>query len=861
MSTQFFYHDPLDSPNSGGSFMRCEASYDIKRTGPTTVELTIHTKFVARKTSTTYREYGVNYDNKRDGAYDTILEKLTAEQEWNFDRTFRYTVTKEAGSISFWYYAFYLKNGSVGNESGYDTTFTVWYPAYVIAPTITTPVISNIKDNQFSFSWNVSDTGGEYPTVNTEIYNHPDHLGKWIGLDKLGYGQISSGTVVDLTRYTTYGIRAHAKNSVGEVRSKEVLFQTMPSVPTFSGITISNIKTDSIQYSWSVVDNGGKGITTYKTQIFGGQYSEWTDVTTTASGIINNLLHNTTYEIRAYASNDLSEGTSSSKSFTTLGDDPVITAFRAETISLHKIQMFYSADYDLNASFKRYVVKYRESGTTKWISLDENIRVANGLKSGQRYEFQLTVTDNWNRSRISEDTVVYTEVDIMDFDEPLVSISGNNVTIKENFVFPSNCGLNIVNNYIRVKPLTGVYTFLQFASYPDTNKLQEITFDCTNSSTYLHPYKEYEAYYVLVDDLGNNYTSKSCIFQVKQDHNTINIIKSDGSINKLSKFKTISSTSEVREINYRDFIKLSKKMRYVLIGSNGIRFGRTHDIADFKSGSNIKYKFSVTPESNNVLAFNINSLKVTFSDETNAYFKKYKNTNNSFRVLFNFSSNNKSTKLYDIKERYVTVLDASKIEFGKETELIDKTSSLGTIAYLTVPEDLRGDSLCINGKTEFGNLFNGSSTTGNVFTQTFSNKSLLSESDDLWNNSLVEIDIYDKNGKCISKGLPITSLQNKSVISVNGGNVTDMNHSDPSKYVKCSGDDTFIIDLGDEYEISKINIWRRWSNDNSVEYIYQDNFIYGLNSNKEICYKFYDYRSLLTEDIKESSNGSSFIVK
>ena len=69
-----------------------------------------------------------------------------------------------------------------------------------------------------------------------------------------------------------------------------------------------------------------------------------------------------------------------------------------------------------------------------------------------------------------------------------------------------------------------------------------------------------------------------------------------------------------------------------------------------------------------------------------------------------------------------------------------------------------------------------------------------------------------------------------------------------------------LLDLGDEYDVSKIQIWRRYSD--SFNYTYADNFIYGLNNDREICYKFFDYRhEHQVTKYSENSGGRIFSIE
>ena len=667
---EFYYHDPLDEPNSGGSFVRCEATYEIERISSSQIQLIVNTKIVGRKDSLEFREYNIEYDNGDHGVSDVIYDKIEVGKEWNFTQTFRYDVTVDSGLLEFNYFAYFKGLSELGEDvvSGYEAKVEIWYQGWLEPPESSVPEVYNIKPHQFSFEWVVTYDGQDYPILMTEIYNHPSHPGEWVGLQDIGYGYISSGTVTDLDRYTTYGLRSHVRNSVGEFTSEEVLFKTMPENPSLSPLIIYDIQTDSAKYKWSVLDNGGKGITDYRIDILGGQYGIWTtysesQIEESTQGEFTGLLHNTVYQARAYATNDLSESYSEYVQFVTSGDPPVITQFRAESIKLNQITLYYSCETDYGALFQSYFIQYREYGQEEWIVLPNNTRIIKDLKSAQRYEIKLTVIDNAGKSTQSQIIDVYTLAESILVNAPEVTFVDNEVTVNETFTLPDN--VNIVGNYIMMCASGGEDNIILLKESGEDNNPQSIVFDSSLDEHYMHPYKKYDFYYILKDNVGNTYVSDRTTIQLKDDHSTVKIIKSDGEVLETGGLKTVIRSSEGTEVvekSYKDIVKLSNKIRYIMIGSSGLI---SHTDAYFETLIENKGDISVN------LGIKISCFEKFVKMELQSALllstsidKFYTNTNNSFKVEISGKSGAKFISLCspgDINSEDMNIIEYSII--------------------------------------------------------------------------------------------------------------------------------------------------------------------------------------------------------
>jgi hypothetical protein len=179
--------------------------------------------------------------------------------------------------------------------------------------------------------------------------------GVFYGTAKTGVFYNASSTpwttsISGLTANTTYYVRAYATNSAGTSYGPNVMFQTtggtasLPGVsntttiPTISTVTPTSITETTAVGGGNVTSNGGSTVTTggivwdissnptialsTKTVNSGwADYSTWTDN-------ITGLKANTTYYVRAYATNNVGTAYGSSLKFTTksvVATNPVVT--------------------------------------------------------------------------------------------------------------------------------------------------------------------------------------------------------------------------------------------------------------------------------------------------------------------------------------------------------------------------------------------------------------------------------------------------------------------------------------------------------------------------------------------------------
>lgn len=216
-------------------------------------------------------------------------------------------------SASTTYYVRAYATNSVGTAYGQQETFTTQSSAG--QPSVSTTTITGVTTNAATSGGNVTSDGGSSITARGVCWStspSPIISGNHT-TDGSGIGSFTS-SIISLSAGTTYYVRAYATNSVGTAYGNEVSFitssgTTQPSVTTNS---TASITTNSATSGGNVTSDGGSSVTargvcwsTSTNPIISGNH------TTDGSGVgpfisnITSLSSNTTYYVRAYATNGI----------------------------------------------------------------------------------------------------------------------------------------------------------------------------------------------------------------------------------------------------------------------------------------------------------------------------------------------------------------------------------------------------------------------------------------------------------------------------------------------------------------------------------------------------------------------------
>lgn len=214
---------------------------------------------------------------------------------------------------------------SYGSQQTFTTqtgnvTITLNQPTNVTSSTATcTATITNdggAAVSERGFCWATS----QYPTA----------TGTHVSVGS-GTGSFSS-SLINLTPGSTYYVRAYAVNSEGTSYSVQLSFTTTNGLPTVTTDSITNITAASAVCSGNVTSDGGFSVTekgfcwsTSQYPTTSGSHSSAGSGVGSFNGSISNLSINTTYYVRAYATNSMGTAYGEQISFTTANGLPIVT--------------------------------------------------------------------------------------------------------------------------------------------------------------------------------------------------------------------------------------------------------------------------------------------------------------------------------------------------------------------------------------------------------------------------------------------------------------------------------------------------------------------------------------------------------
>jgi uncharacterized protein (TIGR02145 family) len=216
--------------------------------------------------------------------------------------------------------------------------------------TLTTRAVNNISLTSAKSGGDISTDGGAVVTAKGICFStisNPTILNTKT-IDGAGVGSFTS-TLSSLTSNTTYYVRAYATNSVGTGYGNEISFKTTSTptfvIPSLTTNAISGITEASAQSGGNVSSDGGSVITA-RGVCFNTSPGPTVGNTTTNNGTgigtfistLSGLTSNTTYYVKAYATNSVGTAYGNEISFKTtstgLPTTPSITDIDGNTYSL-----------------------------------------------------------------------------------------------------------------------------------------------------------------------------------------------------------------------------------------------------------------------------------------------------------------------------------------------------------------------------------------------------------------------------------------------------------------------------------------------------------------------------------------------
>jgi len=226
-----------------------------------------------------------------------------------------------------YYFRAYATN-SVGTAYGTQLTSTT----LASTPTLSMTAMTNITLTSAKCSVNITDDRGATITSRGICWSKSSNPTIADNKTSRGTGKgIFNDSISGLTPNIVYYVRAYATNSIGTAYSSQVSFSTIKSAPVLSTDTLSAITATSAISGGTITSDGGVTITavgvcwapTQNPTIANNKTRD--DISTGFFSYLTNLMPNTTYYVRAYATNSLGTSYGTQISFTTLPSIPSIS--------------------------------------------------------------------------------------------------------------------------------------------------------------------------------------------------------------------------------------------------------------------------------------------------------------------------------------------------------------------------------------------------------------------------------------------------------------------------------------------------------------------------------------------------------
>lgn len=243
-------------------------------------------------------------------------------------------INLEANTI--YYVRAYATNGEgtgYGNEITFITSASL--------STVSTKPVTDITANSAKCGGNITNSGGMDITARGVCWGieHNPTISDAHTTDGNGIGEFES-EITELNANVTYYVRAYATSSYGTSYGEEREFKTVVGMAVVTTKSITGITASSAVSGGNVVSDGGFSITARGVCWSTSQNPTITDVHTSDGGEtgtytsqLSSLAYNTTYYVRAYATNSKGTSYGEEKTFTTNKLVPTVTTTAASSIT------------------------------------------------------------------------------------------------------------------------------------------------------------------------------------------------------------------------------------------------------------------------------------------------------------------------------------------------------------------------------------------------------------------------------------------------------------------------------------------------------------------------------------------------
>jgi len=288
------------------------------------------------------------------------------------------------------YYVRAYATNSAGTAYGNELSFTTNSITPVV-PTLSTTAITSITTNSATSGGNITSDGGAAVTASGVCWSttaNPVAAGSHT-TDGATTGTFTS-SMTGLISSTTYYVRAYATNSVGTAYGNELSFKTLAGIPSLTTTTVTQITSTTATSGGIIISDGGATITASGVCWSTNQNPTTSDDKTsdgtgtgTFTSDITGLIGNTTYYVRAYATNSVGTGYGNQVIFTTSKDNtiPTVTTTNVTTFSSHYATVGGNVSSDGNTTVAERGIFYGTSASPETTGTRFQVGSGTGLFS------------------------------------------------------------------------------------------------------------------------------------------------------------------------------------------------------------------------------------------------------------------------------------------------------------------------------------------------------------------------------------------------------------------------------------------------------------------------------------------------
>ncbi len=374
LSSNTLYYVRSYATNAGGTSYGTEVTFrtlaivpnapTVNNASATTLDVTLAvdgnnaaTTFAIQETST--------------GDYVQAGGALGAAPVWQNNATWS-TVTV-TGLTRYTEYTFQVKARNSDNvETAFGSTKSETTLQDVPTLASTTEITDNVGTTASS-GGNISDNGGSAITVRGVCWNTTGTPTTADDKTSDGTGTgIFTSNITGLTPDETYYVRAYATNGIGTVYGNQLSFTTPNDPPVLAAISPASSITESSAETGCEITDGGTTVVTVRGVCWNttGTPTTADDKTSDGTGTgvfsssIEGLDPNTTYHVRAYATNGGGTTYSNETSFTTLNLSVAISNFIKNTDTEYELTADITNPSSIQITAKGYVWSTSQNPTT-----------------------------------------------------------------------------------------------------------------------------------------------------------------------------------------------------------------------------------------------------------------------------------------------------------------------------------------------------------------------------------------------------------------------------------------------------------------------------------------------------------------